>query len=278
MQFFKVAERMARATLPAPLFASLRRTERGVRALTWRMVHPGSEHSCPFCGKQFGKFIPFVNRYGITVTADIISGQSNGTERCPCCRALDRERALYFYFKENISLASKRVLHVAPEDGLHFFIASSGCLEYVCGDLNPRHYHAVSSKIRKIDLLHVDYPDRHFDIAICNHVLEHIPDDLTAMKEIYRILKPSGIAILLVPIGAKLGRTFEDASKVTAAERAQAFGKSDHVRIYAECDYLDRLRSVGFRATVETPNLGEGDRFRYGINNREKIYVAIRPA
>jgi hypothetical protein len=81
-----------------------------------------------------------------------------------------------------------------------------------------------------------------------------------------------------VPIGAKLKKTYEDASKRTAEEQAQAFGQYNHVRIYAESDYLDRLRSVGFRTTAETLGLSEEDRFRYGINGREKIYVAAKPA
>lgn len=278
MQFFKVAERMLQAALPPRLFAIVHRTERGMRSSVWRITHPGHEHSCPFCEKQFGKFIPYVNRYDIAVTADIISGQSISTDRCPWCHSQDRERGLYFYFRENIAFAGKRVLHIAPEDALHSLIASSGCMEYVCGDLNPREYYPVSSSIRKVDLLDVDYPERYFDIVICNHILEHIPDDLTAMKEIFRVLKPSGVAILLVPIGAKLKETYQDTSKLTAEERAQAFGQYNHVRIYAESDYLDRLRSVGFRVSAETLRLSEGDRFRYGINDREKIYIAAKPA
>ena len=84
--------------------------------------------------------------------------------------------------------------------------------------------------------------------------------------------------MLLVPIGAKLSKTYEDATRVTPEERAHAFGQYNHVRIYAEGDYLDRLRSVGFRATAETLRLSEEDQVRYGINGREKIYVAAKPA
>jgi SAM-dependent methyltransferase len=277
MGFFKVAERVVRAALPPPVFAIVHRTERGVRSSAWRIAHPGREHSCPFCGKQFGKFIPYVNRYEISVTADIVSGQSIRANKCPCCHSYDRERGLYFYLKERVALAGKRVLHIAPEDSLHALIASSGCAEYVCGDLDPRSYYPVSSAVRRIDLLDIGYPDRYFDLAICNHILEHIPDDLTAMREIFRVLKSSGMAILLVPIGAKLRTTYEDPSKRTPEERARAFGQYNHVRIYSESDYLQRLRSVGFHTIAETPRLSEQDVARFGINAREKIYLAIRP-
>lgn len=269
---------MVQAALPPPLFAIVHRAERRVRSSMWRVTHPGHEYACPICGHRFGKFIPYINRYAISVTADIISGQSISANKCPWCGCYDRERSLYFYFKENIAFAGKRVLHVAPEDSLCSLIASSGCAEYVCGDLDPRSYYPVSSTIRKIDLLDIAYPDRYFDIVICNHILEHIADDLVAMKEIFRVMKSQGTAILLVPIGAKLSKTYEDATKVTAEERAQSFGQGNHVRIYAERDYVDRLRSVGFRVTAETLRLSEKDRVKYGINGREKIYLAAKPA
>jgi len=260
MQFFKVAERVVRAALPAPVFAFVHRSERRVRATAWRLRHPGREHSCPFCAKEFGKFIPYVNRRDIAVTADIISGQSISTEKCPSCYAYDRERALYFFFKDKIDFAGKRVLHMAPEDALHGFLASSGCAEYVCGDLEPEAYYPVARTVRRLNLLHLDCADAYFDIIICNHILEHIPDDISAMKEIYRVLKPSGCAILLVPICAKLRTTFEDSSKTTDEERAQAFGQYNHIRIYAESDYLARLRSVGFHVTAESPTLKPTER------------------
>jgi len=104
------------------------------------------------CGKQFGKFIPYVNRYAVSVTADIISGQSISANKCPCCESYDRERGLYFYFRENVAFAGKRVLHIAPEDSLHSLLASAGCAEYVCGDLDPRSYYPVSSSIRTTDI------------------------------------------------------------------------------------------------------------------------------
>jgi SAM-dependent methyltransferase len=269
---------MAQTMLPPPVFAAVHRIERRMRSALWQVTHPGRDYSCPFCGKEFGQFIPYVNPYEISVTADIISGQSILTNKCPCCHSYDRERGLYFYFKDHVDFAGKRVLHIAPEDSLHSLVASSGCLEYVCGDLDPRSYYPVSSSVRKIDLLGIEYPDRYFDIVICNHVLEHIPDDIAAMSEIFRVLDASGTAILLVPIGARLEQTYEDASKLSPDERAFAFGKDDHVRIYAEGSYLARLRSVGFRVSAQTLDLSEKDRVRFGINGREKIYVAIKPA
>src|SRR5262249_12426105 len=75
------------------------------------------------------------------------------------------------------------------------------------------------------------------------HVLEHVPDDRRAMREFYRVLKPGGWAILLVPITVE--RTFEDPAVVDPAERLRLFGQEDHVRRYGP-DYGDRLSEAGF--------------------------------
>lgn len=100
----------------------------------------------------------------------------------------------------------------------------------------------------KMDITDIRYPDESFDIIICSHVLEHVPDDVKAMSEFHRVLKKNGWAILLVPIAA-MDKTYEDFSIVTEAGRLKAFGQSDHVRKYGK-DYIDRLRSAGFNVTV----------------------------
>ena len=84
-------------------------------------------------------------------------------------------------------------------------------------------------------------------MIICNHVLEHIPDDLRAMREIYRVLKPGGLAILQVPYQGNREKTFQDESITDPKQRAEIFGQYDHVRVYG-MDYFERLRRVGFRA------------------------------
>jgi hypothetical protein len=61
------------------------------------------------------------------------------------------------------------------------------------------------------------------------------------MHELYRVLKPGGWGILQVPVSLSLDKTYEDFSVTTPSEREEAFGQSDHVRIYA-IDYLERLK------------------------------------
>ena len=82
----------------------------------------------------------------------------------------------------------------------------------------------------KMDITDIQYPDNPFDVIYCSHVLEHVPDDRRALSEFYRILKPTGWAILLVPIIAE--KTFEDPSITDPSERLKLFGQADHVRGY----------------------------------------------
>ena len=107
-------------------------------------------------------------------------------------------------------------------------------------------------------------------MIICNHVLEHIPNDLEAMKELYRVLKVGGVAVLQVPISKNSFTTFEDPSVIDPNEREKTFGQSDHVRIYGQ-DYVDRLISCGFKAT--RINISE-EYSHWGVDIEEDIFIA----
>lgn len=248
-----------------------------LKRLRWRCMHQGKTYSCPFCTHSYGRFIPYTNPYRISIEADIISGQSIDNHNCPHCYSIDRERNLFFYFERHKNLfVGKKILHFAPEKRLHSRLTNSHCKEYICGDLSPENYHNFANNIEPIDILHIPYSDAYFDLVICNHVLEHIPDDIAAMKEICRVLKPQGVAILLVPIGAKLEKTLEDSSKETEEQRSEAFGQYDHVRIYAEDDYIKRLETSNFKVEIGSNGLTAEEIIKYGINPREKLFIAYK--
>lgn len=98
----------------------------------------------------------------------------------------------------------------------------------------------------KADICDLPFDDESYDFILCNHVLEHIPDDTRAMQEIYRVLKPGGTAILQIPQDLNRTDTHEDDSITDPRERARIFGQYDHVRVYGR-DYFEKLRSVGFQ-------------------------------
>ncbi len=113
-------------------------------------------------------------------------------------------------------------------------------LEYVTTDLNS----PIADV--KADICDLPFSEDEFDFIICNHVLEHIPDDTKALQELYRVLKPGGTAILQVPYKADRKTTFEDDSITDRKERTRIFGQYDHVRVYG-MDYFEKLKSVGFK-------------------------------
>ena len=170
-----------------------------------------------------------------------------------------------------------RLLHIAPELGLAEVFAGVSGLDYVPADLDRRRYRQFKN-LESFDLQAAPFPDRSFDWVICNHVLEHVPDDRSAMREIYRMLKPGGFAILQVPLSMRLDATREDASITSAAERIRQFGQRDHVRLYG-FDYYDRLAEAGFtvelwNAFAKEPVLARA----WNLNPRERLTIARRPA
>ena len=105
----------------------------------------------------------------------------------------------------------------------------------------------------RVDLCAMGYPDESFDWLICSHVLEHVPDDVAAMAEIRRVLRPGGRAVLLVPISRCNDVIDEDPGVTGGAARLARFGQDDHVRVYNRAGFVERLQRAGL--TVEVVDL-----------------------
>jgi SAM-dependent methyltransferase len=165
----------------------------------------------------------------------------------------------------------KDLLHVAPEPQMAILFKRAAHLRYVSVDL------MTSRAMVKSDLTRLSFTDASFDFVFCSHVLEHVPDDRAAMRELYRVMRPRGWAILQVPI--KGDRTYEDFSITTPEGRLAAFGQHDHVRMYGR-DYRDRLMEAGFDVTVDSiaRQLPERTARRLGLQRDEEIYVCRKPA
>jgi ubiquinone/menaquinone biosynthesis C-methylase UbiE len=132
----------------------------------------------------------------------------------------------------------KTLLHIAPEE----------CIEKNLRHILKGGYISVDKSSKRamfnMDVTNLQFQDEYFDIVYCSHVLEHVIDDLIAMKEMWRVLKRDGWAIINVPVSSRR-ETFEDIMVVDPLEREMLFGQGDHVRIYGK-DYITRLRSCGF--------------------------------
>lgn len=233
---------------------------------------------CNVCDRRGPGFLPY--RIGAASLSPILRdlelvGSDLGRFGCPHCGSTDRERHLLAYMQRTdlLNLAGKRVLHFAPEKNLRFFIKAAGPVEYVQGDLFPR-----DDQITRVDITAMQYPDEHFDLLIANHVLEHLPDDISALSEIVRVLKPDGHAILQTPYAAKLERSLAIPHISSDSARLALYGQEDHVRLYG-ADIFERVTRAGLLPKVQghCDLLADMDPHRYGMNPREPFMHWVKP-
>lgn len=160
---------------------------------------------------------------------------------CSNCGAYERHRLMLHFLshREGLLDPGTAVLHFAPNAGIERYLRSREGLTYKTADL-------FTQADLKLDLTAIAQPDASWDVVICYHVLEHVDDDRKAMSEIYRVLKPGGVAILQVPLQIGRDVTDEDPSVTNPAERLRRFGQEDHVRFYGAADFETRLKAAGF--------------------------------
>ena len=206
-----------------------------------RLWYFGNAFHCPVCLSKIRLLKPCGYNFPVIAEYQIVgSGLRNAL--CPVCNSSDRVRLLYLFlkFKTKLFTEPTKLLHIAPENPLSDIVIKHKNIDYLTADLNPE------LVMVRMDLTAIQYPDNTFDAILCNHVLEHIPDDRKAMRELFRVLKPGGWAILQVPISLRLKSTYEDYAIFSPEKREKHFGQKDHVRIYGR-DFTDRLREAGFK-------------------------------
>jgi SAM-dependent methyltransferase len=222
-------------------------------------AYKGNSVECPVCGMHFREFLPFER-----------NGETHRNVLCPKCNSIGSFRFMEMFLRsvEKFYEPGRRVLHVAPERCFIEKFESVFGDGYVTADL--------SSKLAKVqvNVEEMPFPDGYFDVVLCNHVLEHVGDDRRAMREIARVLRPGGWAMLQVPIDKALERTYEDPSITSPAERMRHFGQSDHLRKHGR-DYPDRLREAGFRVEEVrfADALDEEQIARYALVPEEVLYI-----
>lgn len=240
---------------------------------------PGGPCRCVMCGHAIWRFMPYLSGSrgvpGLMRALDMI-GSSSDCFECPRCGAHDRERHLLMYLEKTgllTGMRDKSVLHFAPEKQLARRIARIGLIRYVRCDLYPS-----TPDIQRVDMLEMQFADQSFDVVIANHVLEHVDDDLKALSEIRRVLKPGGYAILQTPYSAKLHHTWKDPGIDDDAARLQAYGQTDHVRLFGR-DIFARFASTGLVSRVRQHHevLPGVDATVLGVNPREPLFLFRRP-
>ncbi len=222
----------------------------------------GKGVTCVICNSTYKEFAP----YGMP---------KRSNARCFNCGSLERHRLIWKYIDDKKLLnKSLSILHFAPEKVFYKLFSTSEDIEYVPCDLMPEIYNYDGNTIiQQADITDIPFDSNHFDFIVCNHVLEHIPDDRLAMSELFRVMKPGGSGIFQVPLDYNREHTYEDFSITTPEGRAEAFGQHDHVRWYGR-DYKDRLANVGFQVVEDdfVKTFSKDEQFKYGFMDSEMIY------
>lgn len=243
-------------TLPRPLLIRLSYVFRWFAPLLYK----GNKVECPVCGKKFKKFLS----YG----SDVAHREN---VLCPYDLTLERHRAIWLYLNrmsDFFTAPKLKMMHIAPEQCFLDKFKKQENLDYTTGDL--------VSPIADLhfDLHAIPLEDNQYDVLFCNHVMEHVKDDLQCMKELHRILKPGGWGIMQVPIDSSRNETYEDWSITSPEEREKHFWQKDHVRLYG-LNYPKRLEEAGFRVEVVdlSQQIPEEEFQRYRIPKSELLYV-----
>jgi SAM-dependent methyltransferase len=232
----------------------------------------GKGFTCNYCNASYEKFVPEYPDNFISAAIynnDVIAGYGENVY-CPNCMSKNRERLLLAIFQNRFVLKEKSILHFSPEKHIYRYLRERTKIKTV--DSMPGFYKNIDPNISYADATDLTFPDESFDLVIANHIMEHIPEDEKAMRELFRVTKKGGSAILQVPYSHKLEHTIEDPKIRDPKEQERLYGQRDHVRIYAFDDYKNRLTRAGFSLQVLTPDELTEYR-RHAIQVNESVFL-----
>jgi O-antigen biosynthesis protein len=266
-------------------YVTLREWDKALRRKFHLGKYRGNDLCCPVCGVALAAFKPgaasyerMVREHGYIYPLSAIETFNVAAYACPSCDASDRER-LYALYLDRVFAARDparcyRMLEFAPSFGLSRKLKRLWFVDYRSADLYRNN---VDDRVDITDMR--AYADASFDVVLCSHVLEHVPDDRRAMRELHRILRSDGFAIVMVPLVHGVEETNEDTAIDTPALRWKYFGSDDHVRQYGQRDFADRLAVAGFDVERLGIDFFGAEAFRHaGIAVDSVLYVVRKRA
>lgn len=217
----------------------------------YSVFYLGNSVYCNVCEQHFSKFIKL----------------SNNDKLCPLCGSLGRDRRLWKIINEDLKLhKNSRILDFSPSKSLLRKFKKQ-YPNYLSTDL------LRNIKVdRRYDITSLPEQTNSFDHIICYHVLEHVQDDIKALKELFRVLNNNGKLLIQTPF--KDGDIYENPLITSKKDRLKHFGQEDHVRIYSVVGLEKRLESVGF--SVKKIEYNEKNQNKNGFNTNECVLIATK--
>ncbi len=262
--------RLIKSCLPKPIIEIIYKYLRFYRLFFLK----GNNFFCPICKFKASKFLPYGKDYEAIKRYKIIGMGFRKNAICPNCFSKDRERLSYLFLQKLINEKSinysSKIIHFSPEMSLERNFFRKHFLNYFTADIIKNKSDFI------IDLQNFNFKEKNFDLVICNHVLEHIEDDAAALKNIYSILKPGGIALLQVPLSTIIDIDFKKENIISDTDRLNFYGQLDHVRIYSEKNFLQKIKKTGFNHYINEMIVEKKNLPSYGLNEIEKIIFAIK--
>ncbi len=235
-----------------------------------------NKFQCPICGSTVYPLMSVGSPFPILTELQVI-GAGPRLQKCHGCSSSDRDRLVYLYLRDIENIFSKdhasiSVLHVAPENCIAEKFLDNSQIHYAAID-SFEHGYDYPEYIKKMHLLYLKFEDHTIDLVLCNHVLQDISDDISALKEIYRVLVPGGKAILQVPISPVIDSIMEHKGYLSEEECIKRYGQRFHKRIYNVEGYIARLKSIGFM--VEVVKISKHYPIA-SVNQNEILFIAYK--
>lgn len=247
---------------------------KNIRNTLFRNIHRGDHYYCLYCKHTSNLFRPAGSHSSRIKTLDAVGTSRRKNAACPFCGSSDRSRLLHLYLEKQLPKKepAQKFLHIAPDDHLARWVKQQPHIDFTCGSLYPEDFAEFDAIA--LDVTQIKFSDNYFDIILCNHVLQQVPDHLTAMREISRILKPGGWGIIQAPVAHKLDTTDEDLSIKDPREKRKRFGSTLYCRIYGK-DYPQILQANGnwqVQQIKPADFLSEDEIIRNALIKNETLY------
>ncbi len=248
-----------------------------IKLIINKIVSYTYKYKCSVCGFRIKRYIPLPSiykensqKYGFQYFGQ---NEHLNIEKysCPNCGCTDRDRLYASYFSHFLNISknsSQKLLHVAPAWSLNNLFLMK-YFKVITTDLMMPGVDFILD-VEKMD----SFQDKSFDFIICSHVLEHVNNPDAALKELYRVLKPNGKAILMAPINLNIKTTIEDSNHKTKEERIKYYGQDDHLRLFAKNDFIERIENAGFSLNmIDKSAFGKKEFKILGLRNSSVLYI-----